>query len=203
MKRAALFLSLLLSYGLTAANVARGAEFTPGKARWIIKTTVLDEANVEQGKFVAYDDLVKLANPQDVKRNDSRFQETRIPAFENTLEVKEGDILTTRAWLHLVAPEDDGDYHIQISGSRDSQESCMVVEVPVPDERFVSSDTLRPHVKQVREFVDKRLLAGKPSNHPGSKRKMMHPPFVEVTGQLFYDDAHVRKGRDTRRAKSP
>jgi len=195
--------ALAMFLAIALAATAGAAEFDPGKERWVIKTSVPEGADVTKGKKVAFEDLVKLPNPQDVKRNDSRFDEVRIPAFDNALKVKEGDILTTRAWLHLVAAEEDGDYHIQISGSQDSQKSCMVVEVPLPNERFVKSDSLRPHVKDVRDFVDNKLLAGKPSSGPGSIRRMKTPPFVEITGQLFYDDAHVLKNRETRPAKKP
>ena len=47
-----------------------------------------------------------------------RSQAARIPAFTNALGITEGDILTTTCWLHLVAGESDGDYHIQISEAK-------------------------------------------------------------------------------------
>jgi hypothetical protein len=102
----------------TTATIGKGAEFEPGKERWIIKTTVPDGVDVEQGKKVAFANLVKMPNPKEVKRNDSRFDAARIPAFNNPL-------------------------------------------------------------------------------------KMKSPPYVEVTGQLFYDNAHVVKDSETRRAKKP
>ena len=48
-------------------------------------------------------------------RRRAQFQAARIPKFDNPLGVAEGDILSTVGWLHLVAAEADGDYHIQIS----------------------------------------------------------------------------------------
>ena len=73
-----------------------------------------------------------------VGKNDHRSRAARIPAFTNALGITEGDILTTTGWLHLVAGESDGDYHIQISDSQDSQVSCLIAEVPNPDQGSAS-----------------------------------------------------------------
>ena len=82
---------------------------------------------------VAYADLVKLDDPPGVGKNDHRSRAARIPAFTNALGITEGDILTITGWLHRVVGESDGDYHIQISDSHDSQASFLIVEVPNPD----------------------------------------------------------------------
>jgi hypothetical protein len=73
--------------------------------------------------------------------------------------------------------------------AQDSQASCVIVEVPKDDPAFVASALLREHAKTVREFIRSKLLKGQEPSPRGSV--MQHPPFVEVTGQLFYDDAHV------------
>src|SRR5260370_18973312 len=109
--------------------------------------------------------------------------------FTNALDVKEGDILITPGGLDVGAGENDGDYTIQISDQPDSQASCVIVEVPKDDPAFVASALLREHAKTVREFIRSKLLKGQEPSPRGSV--MQHPPFVEVTGQLFYDDAHV------------
>ena len=106
--------------------------------RWPIKTSVLAGVDVSHGTPVAYADLVKLDDPPGVGKNDHRYQAARIPAFTNALGITEGDILTTTGWLHLVAGESDGDYHIQISDSQDSQVSCLIAEVPNPDQGSAS-----------------------------------------------------------------
>jgi hypothetical protein len=93
------------------------------------------------------------------------------------------------AWLHLVASEPDGDYHAQISNRASSPAKCIVVEVPKGDEEFVKSAVVRDHARTVRGFIRSKLLKGKEPSKSGSV--MQHPTFVAVTGQLFYDDAHV------------
>jgi hypothetical protein len=91
----------------------------------------------------------------------------------------------------LVAGESDGDYHIQISNSQASGDDCVVVEVPRPEETFVASAPLREAAATVRAFIRSNLLHD-PNQEPGEAgRVMVHPPFVRVTGALFFDDAHV------------
>jgi hypothetical protein len=177
-------LAVATSYGLASQH-----EIKPGVERWPIKTSVPAGADLSLGKSVSYADLAKLDDPPGVQKNDHRYQSARIPMFTNALGVKEGDILTTTGWLHLVAGESDGDYHIQISDQQDSQASCVVVEVPKDDPAFVASALVREHAKTVREFIRSKLLKGQEPSPRGSV--MQHPPFVEVTGQPFYDDAHV------------
>lgn len=71
--------------------------------------------------------------------------------------MKEGDIVSVRAFIHLVAGEPDGDYHIQISDNKDSMAKCFIVEVPKDDEEFTKSATVRSHAKTVRAFVRDKL----------------------------------------------
>jgi hypothetical protein len=53
----------------------------------------------------------------------------------------------------------------------------------------VASAPVREYAKTVREFIQSKLLNDQEPSTRGSV--MQHPPFVQVTGQLFYDDAHV------------
>ena len=157
--------------------------------RWPIKTSLPSGTSLSHSTTVTYADLVKLDDPPSVTKRDHRYQDVRIPAFPNTHGLKEGDIVTVTGWLHLVAGEDDGDYHIQISNSKESQAQCLIVEVPKDDEVFVKAALVRERAKTVREFIREKLLKG---NKPSSRGSLMRrPPFVAVTGQLFYDDAHV------------
>lgn len=183
------FLTVIAACAVATAALATEHEVKPGKQRWPIKTSVLPEASLAHRIAVTYGDLVKLDDPPDVTKNDHRFQSARIPAFPNPHGLKEGDIVTVTGWLHLVAGESDGDYHIQISDSRDSQARCLIVEVPKDDEAFVTSGAVRERAKAVREFVRATLLRGSEPSSRGSV--MQRPAFVAVTGQLFYDDAHV------------
>jgi len=62
------------------------------------------------------DKLLALGEPPAAKEDDPRYQDLRIPKFDNPLGVKEGDLVTTAGWLYLVATEkDDCDYHIQVN----------------------------------------------------------------------------------------
>src|SRR5882724_10432821 len=75
-----------------------------------IKTRLSTNADVKHAKAIEYGDLAKLDGPPGVTKNDARYQRERVPEFLNNVGVKEGDILTMRGWLHLVALETDGDY---------------------------------------------------------------------------------------------
>ncbi len=94
----------------------------PGKARWPIKTSVPEGADLDHPSRADLGDLIdadKLPDAPGVTKNDARFQDALIPKFDNPLGVTEGNILSTVGWLHLVAAEGDGDYHIQISPAHD------------------------------------------------------------------------------------
>lgn len=160
----------------------------PGTERWPIKTSVPDGANLDHAKTVSLDDLLALKDVANVAKNDKRYQDARIPEAA-AANLKEGDIVTTTGWLHLVAGETDGDYHIQISGSADSGDHCLIVEVPSPDPEYVKTADLRPRFDQVRTLIKSKMLKDKDPAEGGSV--MQHPVYVTVTGQLFYDDSHV------------
>lgn len=167
----------------------------PGKARWPIKTSLPEGANASaSGKTIALAKLLALPAAPDVTDNDKRFQDARIPVFDNDLHLKEGDLVTTTGWLYLVATEkDDCDYHIQISPAPrtttdppQETDDCLIVEAPRPD--FLSGDDLSAGVSKERDFIKSKLLLGKEPSNSGSV--MQHAVCVKVTGQLFYDDAH-------------
>lgn len=187
MKRTILSAVTLLS--LLLAVVSYAACNGPGKARWSIKTSVPENTNLDKSTFFRLEKLLALEAPPDVTKNDKRYDSAIIPVFHNSLNLKEGDIVSTSGWLHLVATEDnDCDYHIQISNDPNDGNNCLIVEVPKDDEAFVTSKEIRDSAKKVREFIRSKLLKGK---EPGGGNVMDHPPYVKVTGQLFYDDAHV------------
>lgn len=174
--------------------ISAGSAFTectePGKARWLIKTSMPEGAPLKPAKPVPLPDLLPLNNPPGVEKNDGRYQTTRIPPFANSLNVKEGDLLSTVGWLHLVAKEEnDCDYHIQISNSPTDGNNCIIVEIPKDDEKFIASPEIRKLCGTAREFIRNRLLRGKEPTTGANV--MQHPTYVRVTGQLFYDDAHI------------
>jgi hypothetical protein len=157
-----------------------------GKERWSIKTSVVFGA-----RKIAVDlpELLALKDVQGVPKNDARYDSSRITGFRNRKNFDEGDIVTTTGWLHLVAGEPDGDYHIQISTSQTDGGNCLVVEVPKDDPAYVGAAALRAKAKTVRSWIRTKLLDGREPSTKGSV--MTHSAFVSVTGQLFYDDAHV------------
>src|SRR5437870_2079017 len=168
--------------------------FQPGKARWPIKTSVPEGADLDHPSRADLGDLIdadKLPDAPGVTKNDARFQDALIPKFDNPLGVTEGNILSTVGWLHLVAAEDDGDYHIQISPTHDDDHGTdfLIVEVPTPETEFVVDTSLHPRLEAVRSLIRERMLRGSEPSTRGSV--LSHPACVEVAGQLFYDDAHA------------
>jgi hypothetical protein len=177
--------TFLFTLVLTAASCAAYAQ---GTERWSIKTSVPDGTNFSTASQVALSDLLALPNAPEVTHNDPRYQSARIPAKAGD-QFPEGKLITTTGWLHLVAGETDGDYHIQISGSAATGDQCLIVEVPNPDPKFTSSADLQPKFAAVRDLIKTKMLAGKDPSVSGSV--MQHPVYVTVTGILFYDDSHV------------
>jgi hypothetical protein len=171
---------------LTAACCA--AAYSQGVERWPIKTSVPDGTNFSKAAQVALTDLLALPDAPGVTHNDKRYQSARIPAKAGD-KVPEGKLVTTTGWLHLVAGESDGDYHIQISGAASTGDHCLIVEVPNPEPKFTDSAELRPKFAAVRDFIKAKMLAGKDPSAGGSV--LQHPVYVTVSGILFYDDSHV------------
>lgn len=188
-KLTALRVILPLIAAVLALTVSAG-EIKPGVERWGIKTSVPPNANLEHPVLITFQDLATLPDPvAHPKRNDKNFDAARFPAFENTRGIKEGDIVAVQGWLHLVASEEDGDYHAQISNSPTSGDDCVVVEIPIDDPRFVPSPELRAKLESVRHTIDADVLKGKKA---GSGGRVIKPAIhVEVAGQLFFDDSHV------------
>lgn len=190
------FVGLLVSIALAAPRTPAQSCTGPGTKRWPVKVSVAAVADLRNPKVVGLNALLALEDPPGVKPDDPRFEDARIPAFSNSLSVMEGDILQTTGWLYLVATESDCDYHIQISNQPRTttdkptpQDDCVVVEAPKPD--FVDSADLKQSLSTMRDFIKTKILKG---NEPSKKGSVMiHPVCVRVTGQLFYDDAHLEK----------
>jgi hypothetical protein len=174
-------LTILVTFAVALAN----AEIKPGVERWKIKTSV--PAGAHATHTVAYDAFAGYGEIEGVKHNDSRYQTKRIPdSIENR---HEGDVVAVKGWIHLVARENDGDYHVQISDSATNGNHCIIVEVPNPDIKFVANAALRAKAQVVQDFIREKLMRGKVPSSNGAL--MIHPPYVRVVGQLFYDDSHV------------
>jgi len=181
---------------LLGAALLHGACQSPGKERWPIKTSVVPDADYSKTKTVTLADMVSLGNPPGARNNDPKYQSARIPQFANGLGVKEGDFLTVRGYLYLVATEDnDCEYHIQLTDQPRTTtdkpaagDLCVIVEVARPDS--FQDPELQKRAQAVRDLIKTKLTA---NTEPVSAGNIMrHAVFVQVTGQLFYDDAHLK-----------
>lgn len=181
---------VLFSLICLSVCAAQSTELNPGVARWNIKTSLPKKLNKVT---LPLRELLSLDNPIE-SYSVKEYGNKRIPnAVQKGL--KEGDIVTTRGYLHLIALENDsryhrdGDYHIQIRTTPEWKDSCLIVEVPYPNERFVKDDKLREKVRVAREFIKEKFLRGK---EPGAGNVMNHKMYVEITGQLFFDAPHLK-----------
>jgi hypothetical protein len=185
MKRRILFAASLLCVCFVLLPAQKPKGMKPGVERWPIKTSA--HRMQETPKDVDFGKLIALPDPHGVKKNDSRYQDAFIPTFQNSLNIQEGDIVRVSGWLHLVAYETDGDFHVQISNSAASGDSCLIVEVPYPT-YVKNAPNLKKMCSTVRNFIKTNMLKGK---DPGSATVLSKAVYVTVTGQLFYDDSHV------------
>ncbi len=177
-------------------SLAFAQTLNPGVDRWAIKTSLLPHS---QRKNVSLRSLLALSNP--IESKSKEYNAERIPTLVEG-DLKEGDLVTTTGWLELVALEDDakkhrdGDYHIQLRNYSAWADSCLIVEIPFPD--FIEDTKLKESCAKARAFVKERLLGG---NEPSKKgTPLIHPAYVRITGQLFFDAAHLHGGL---RGKTP
>lgn len=186
----------LLLTALFCGYIAQAQDLSPGVDRWSIKTSLAPD---HQDKKVKLQTLLDLEKP--IKKASDEFDDKRIPKQVNGL--KEGDLITTKGYLLLVALERDtkkhrdGDYHIQMRTSGEKGDSCFIVEIPFPD--FIDDPALKEQCKNAREFVRKKLLKDK---EPGTGGNVMqHDVYVTVTGQLFFDSAHINSTERNNKGK--
>lgn len=180
----------IAAIGVLALAVSLSARtIKPGVERWAVKTSWKSGTTVA-AKAIPFATFVALPNVDGVKHNDKRYNAATIPSSMTGTGPAEGSIVSVTGYLKLVALEDDGDYHIQLTATPDAGDTdCIIVEVPNPDPTFVADTAFHPTFAAVREFVKTKLLRG---NEPsGTGNVLAHPTLVRVTGQLFYDDAHV------------
>ncbi|MCX6134012.1 MAG: hypothetical protein NTU47_09395 [Ignavibacteriales bacterium] len=182
-------LLVVAAFVLTGSQLPAQEHLAPGIERWAIKTSLPPHS---KKRNVPVSELLALPNP--IEKEDALYDTTRIPATVGPHALKEGDIITTKGWLHLVALEDDsknhrdGDYHIQIRTSADWADSCLVIEVPFS--RFVPDQKLAGECDAVRRFIKDNMLKGK---EPGTKGNILdHAVYVSIKGQLFFDASHLK-----------
>jgi hypothetical protein len=175
----------------------------PGVERWAIKTSLPAHS---KKRTVPLSELLALPNP--ISKESTDYDTTRIPYTVGTRSLKEGDIITTKGWIHLVALEDDGrthrdgDYHIQIRTSEEWADTCLVIEIPYSP--FVPDSNLATICGSARQFIKTNLLNNK---EPGARgNKLDHAVFVTIKGQLFFDAPHLKgnpRGRRGMKSYTP
>jgi hypothetical protein len=183
------FLALILLATGAVPIFAQTLDVQPGSERWFVKTSI--PASPKK-KTITIRKLLALGSP--IGTPSEAPDSTRIANPASPGAAKEGTIVTTTAWLHLVALERasgthrDGDYHIQLRSDSTWGDSCFIVEVPYPP--FVGDPALKDSCERVRTFIRDRLLAG---NEPGTRGNIMqHRVHVKIKGQLFFDASHLR-----------
>lgn len=195
--------SLVMLWLLACTWAEAQQHLAPGVERWTIKTSVVAHL---QRKSVSLQELLSLPDPID--HEERVYDTTRIAVVVGPRNLREGQMVTTTGWIHLVALEDDsrshrdGDYHIQIRNSPAWSDSCLIIEVPLRE--FVADSALGRKCGEVRDFVRQNLLKGK---EPGTRGNVIeHPVFVRITGQLFFDLPHVKgppRGRRMMKSYTP
>ena len=167
-------------------------ELEPGVDRWKIKVSAENFVSNEEAKPVSLKRLLNLPLLEKKFSTDD-FDEVLIPKKVGVL--KEGDIISTKGWLHLVALEKasgthkDGDYHIQITRNRKWSDSCFIVEIPY--EEFAENDDLKSLYEESRKFIREKLLHDENKQPSTGGNVMQSEVYVKVTGQLFYDAIHA------------
>lgn len=196
-------LSVAVVVFFAANQLVAQEHLQPGVERWAIKTSIPSHPN---RRIIPLKELLALPNPID--KEDLQFETKRIPGTVGSHSLKEGEIITTTGWLHLVALENDsethrdGDYHIQIRTSPEWADTCLIIEVPYSE--FVPNQKLAQQCGAVRQFIRVKLLNGK---EPGKKgNRLDHPVYVTIKGQLFFDAPHLKgepRGRRGMKSYTP
>src|SRR4051812_7557991 len=90
----------------------------PGKlvARWPIKTSLPTTSGLRVHKHANLDKLIHLDAPPQYVRKETR--DTRITGKVDGLA--DGQMVQVDGYPHMLARDDDGDYHLQITESADS-----------------------------------------------------------------------------------
>src|ERR1041385_6616180 len=141
MKKLAIFIFLFPFFHV---NIYSQPDVAPGIDRWSVKTSAEKFVSNDQAKSVKLKTLLKLPLV-DAEYSTDDYDGVLIPKKVGSLH--EGDIISTKGYLHLVALErdsktkKDGDYHIQLTLHPEWTDSCFIVEVPF--ENFVNDPVLK------------------------------------------------------------
>jgi hypothetical protein len=178
----------LISYGCDKKNESSsGATGGNRETRVAVKTSLPAGTDPANAKSLTFAEFVSVPEPPGVTKNDPRYDKERIPAFSNSLGVKEGDVVKVKGYLHIVTLMGDGDYNIRLSATPDSADNYITSEIPDDDD--VADKKLRPMVIAAREFIKSHMLQGKDPSRQGTN--VTGPSYIELTGQLYFSDNHV------------
>jgi hypothetical protein len=179
---AVLVLSLQLAH-------ARECQYENGEARWDIKTSVPQDADVDHPQAVDLDSLVDLANPDLTSAQihaiaDARWDgsaDAKNPSGQIVV-LHEGDIITVDVYLYRARCQKDGDYHMEIGVGRSRQSSCIIAEVPDPG--AIHDPHLRTLASKARDTLEGKdtSVFARHATKPAIK--------IKVTGQFFLDETH-------------
>jgi hypothetical protein len=161
-----------------AALLLAGLVTHPGVVRWPIKTSIHEMPATP----VPLPILSALPQIPGVAKDDARYQSALIPGKFASL--REGETISTEGWLRLVASETDGDYHVQLTLTPTATQ-CLIVEVPRPS--YVKAAKLKAECLAARSII-RAMIGGAVPSQLGT---LATGKRVRITGQLFYDDAHV------------
>lgn len=180
-------LIVCISFGILLQGCKSKREGGATETRVAVKTSLPAGTDISQARSLTFAEFASIPEPPGVQKNDPRYDKQRIPAFPNPLNVKEGDVVKVRGYLHVVTLMGDDDYNLRFSASPDSADDYIVVEVPDDDD--VADRKLRPLVEGARKFLEAKVLGGKSPSRQGSTPA--ESPYVEITGQLYFSDNHV------------
>jgi hypothetical protein len=152
-----------------------------------VKTSLPPGTDPTQARKLTFAQFASIPDPPEVLKNDPRYDKARIPAFANSLGVKEGDVVKVGGYLQVVTYMGDGDYNLRFTATPDSPDNYIVSEVPDDDD--LADKKLRPLVIAARDALKAQALGGKDPSKQGSKPTT--PPYMEITGQLYFSDNHV------------
>jgi hypothetical protein len=175
----------------TAASEARVCQFEKGERRWEVKNSVPDPAHAMDPQDVDLASLIALDNPamtaDKVREIEDKRWEVGVEV-KNTSGIKvtihEGDIISVAGYVYRVRCQKDGDYHVEIGAGKSRRSSCLIVEIPDPDE--IENPQLRKAVANARSAIE-AFDASVFQSHATKA-----PIEIEVTGQLFLDAPHNR-----------
>ncbi|HUJ31338.1 MAG TPA: hypothetical protein VLY23_08670 [Candidatus Acidoferrum sp.] len=167
--------------------ILQGCSREAGETRVAIKTSLPSGADAAHPRALSFADVASIPDPPGVQSKDSRYDKARIPAFPNPFGVKEGDVVSLRAWLQVATYMGDGDYNLKVTFSAASRDHYIVCEIP--DEDDVADPALQKMVDSARNFVKTNVLGGHDPSRQGTV--LSDPPYVEVSGQLFFSDYSV------------